>query len=87
MLVVIVYSRNFTSNAKSLSSAVKAEWDDVDINLMGGYGKTDSFSRYQVQLDRDIVYHSDSVTDNDTIINLIKERLQDETTIRTTDHR
>ena len=75
MLVVIVYSRNFTSNAKSLSSAVKAEWDDVDINLMGVYGKTDSFSRYQVQLDRDIVYHIDSVTDNDTIINLIKERL------------
>ncbi|OUW62258.1 MAG: hypothetical protein CBD58_02070 [bacterium TMED198] len=75
MLVVIVYSRNFTSNAKSLSSAVKAEWDDVDINLMGVYGKTDSFSRYQVQLGRDMVYHSDSVTDNDTIINLIKERL------------
>ena len=75
MLVVIVYSRNFTSNAKSLSSAVKAEWDDVDVNLMGVYGKTDSFSRYQVQLGRDMVYHSDSVTDNDTIINLIKERL------------
>tara|TARA_B100001769_G_scaffold232938_1_gene196163 strand:- start:1032 stop:1259 length:228 start_codon:yes stop_codon:yes gene_type:complete len=75
MLVVIVYSRNFTSNAKSLSSAVRAEWDDVDINLMGVYGKTDSFSRYQVQLGRDMVYHSDSVTDNDTIINLIKERL------------
>ena len=75
MLVVIVYSRNFTSNAKSLSSAVKAEWDDVKVNLMGVYGKTDSFSRYQVQLGRDMVYHSDSVTDNDTIINLIKERL------------
>ena len=75
MLVVIVYSRNFTSNAKSLSSAVKAEWEDVDINLMGVYGKTDSFSRYQIQLGRDMVYHSDSVTDNDTIINLIKERL------------
>ena len=75
MLVVIVYSRNFTSNAKSLSSAVRAEWGDVKVNLMGVYGKTDSFSRYQVQLDRDMVYHSDSVTDNDTIINLIKERL------------
>ena len=75
MLVVIVYSRNFTSNAKSLSSAVRAEWDDVKVNLMGVYGKTDSFSRYQVQLGRDMVYHSDSVTDNDTIINLIKERL------------
>ena len=72
MLVVIVYSRNFTSNAKSLSSAVKAEWDDVKVNLMGVYGKTDSFSRYQVQLGRDMVYHSDSVTDNDTIINLIR---------------
>ena len=75
MLVVIVYSRNFTSNAKSLSSAVRAEWDDVKVNLMGVYGKTDSFSRYQVQLGRDMVYHSDSVTDNDTIINLIRERL------------
>jgi hypothetical protein len=47
----------------------------VDVNLMGVYGKTDSFTRYQVQIDRDLVYHSDSVTDNDTIINLIKERL------------
>ena len=75
MLVVIVYSANFTSNAKSLSSAVKAEWDDVDVNLMGVYGKTDSFSRYQVQLDRDIVYHSDSVTDNNSIIDLIEARL------------
>jgi hypothetical protein len=75
MLIVIVYSENFTSNAKSLSTAVKAEWDGVDVNLIGVYGKTDSFSRYQVQLDRDLVYHSDSVTDNDTIINLIKERL------------
>ena len=75
MLIVIVYSENFTSNAKSLSTAVKAEWDDVDVNLIGVYGKTDSFTRYQVQMDRDIAYHSDSVTDNDTIINLIKARL------------
>ena len=75
MLIVIVYSANFTSNAKSLSVAVKAEWDDVDVNLMGVYGKTDSFRKYQVQIDRDIIYNSDSVTDNDTIINLIKERL------------
>jgi hypothetical protein len=75
MLIVIVYSANFTSNAKSLSAAVKAEWDDVDVNLMGVYGKTDSFRKYQVQIDRDLVYHSDSVTDNNTIINLIKERL------------
>ena len=75
MLIVIVYSENFTSNAKSLSTAVKAEWDDVDVNLIGVYGKTDSFSRYQVQMDRDIVYHSDSVTDNNSIINLIKARL------------
>ena len=75
MLIVIVYSEGFESNAKSLSTAVKEEWDDVSVNLMGTFGKTTSFSRYQVQIDRDIIYHSDSVTDNDTIINLIKERL------------
>jgi len=42
---------------------------------MGTFGKTESFSRYQVQIGRDIVYHSDSVTDNNSIIDLIEERL------------
>jgi len=75
MLITIVYSKQFTDNAKSLSGAIKNKWSDAEVNLMGVYGKTDSFSRYQVQISRDIVYHSDSVTDNNSIIDLIEERL------------
>ena len=75
MLITIVYSEQFTDNAKSLSGAVKNKWSDASVNLMGTFGKTESFSRYQVQVGRDIIYHSNSVTDNDTIINLIEERL------------
>tara|TARA_Y100001937_G_scaffold110210_1_gene155566 strand:- start:349 stop:576 length:228 start_codon:yes stop_codon:yes gene_type:complete len=75
MLVVIVYSEQFTENAKSLSDAVKNKWPDAGVNLMGTFGKTESFSRYQVQVGRDIIYHSDSVTDNNSIIDLIEERV------------
>ncbi len=64
MLIVIVYSEQFTDNAKSLSDAVKQRWSDASVNLMGTFGKSESFSRYQVQIDRDVIYHSDSVTDN-----------------------
>ena len=75
MVVVVVYSEQFKSNAKSLRDAVKNKWPDASVNLMGTFGKTESFSRYQIQIGRDIIYHSNSVTDNDTIINLIEERL------------
>ena len=75
MVVVVVYSEQFTDNAKSLSGAIKQKWSDASVNLMGTFGKTESFSRYQIQIGRDIIYHSNSVTDNDTIINLIEERL------------
>ena len=75
MLITIVYSKQFTDNAKSLRDAVKNKWSDAEVNLMGVYGKTDSFSRYQVQSGRDIIYHSDSVTDNNSIIDLIEERI------------
>ena len=75
MLIVIVYSEQFTDNAKSLSDAVKQRWPDASVNLMGTFGKSESFSRYQVQIDREVIYHSDSVTDNNSIINLIEERL------------
>jgi len=75
MLIVIVYSEQFTNNAKSLSDAVKEKYPDAGVNLMGTFGKTESFSRYQVQVGRDIIYHSDSVTDNNSIIDLIEERL------------
>ena len=75
MLIVIVYSEQFTDNAKSLSDAVKQRWSDASVNLMGTFSKSESLSRYQVQIDRDVIYHSDSVTDNNSIINLIEERL------------
>ena len=75
MLITIVYSEQFTDNAKSLSGAIKQKWSDASVNLMGTFGKTESFSRYQIQIGRDIIYHSNSVIDNDTIINLIEERL------------
>ena len=75
MLITSVYSEQFTDNAKSLSGAIKQKWSDASVNLMGTFGKTESFSRYQIQIGRDIIYHSNSVTDNDTIINLIEERL------------
>ena len=75
MLIVIVYSEQFTDNAKSLSGAIKERWTDASVNLMGTFGKTENFSRYQVQIGRDIIYHSDSVTDNNSIIDLIEERL------------
>ena len=75
MLIYIVYSKNFESNAKSLSDAIKEKWEGTKVNLMGTFGKTESFSRYQVQIDRSMLYHSDSVTDNNSIIDLIEERL------------
>ena len=70
MLIYIIFNENYESNAKSLKDAVKAEWSDSSINMMGT-----PRTLYQVQIDNEIVYSADSVTDNDTIINLIKERL------------
>tara|TARA_Y100000401_G_C8158675_1_gene143136 strand:+ start:36 stop:263 length:228 start_codon:yes stop_codon:yes gene_type:complete len=75
MRVVIVYSNNLKSEAQSLKDDIKTKWSDAEVNLMGVYGKTDSFSRYQVQLERSILYHNNVSTDNTTIINLIEERL------------
>ena len=70
MLVTIVYSEQFESNARSLRAAVKSRWSDAKVNLLGTR-KT----LYQVQLESDIVYGADSVTDDDTIIDLIEARL------------
>ena len=75
MRVVIVYSNNLKSEAQSLKDDIKTRWSDAEVNLMGVYGKTDSFSRYQVQLERSILYHDNVSTDNTTIINLIEERV------------
>jgi len=70
MLIYIIFNEDYESNAKSLRDAVKAEWSDVSINMMGTRR-----TLYQVQLDNVMIYSNDSVTDNDTIINLIKEKL------------
>ena len=75
MLIVIAYSESFTGNAKALSEAIKNKWSDAQVNLIGVRGKHDTFSKYQVQLERDVVYNKESVTDNSTIIDLIEERL------------
>ena len=75
MRIVIVYSNNLKSEAQSLRDAVKNKWSDAEVNLMGVYGKTDSFSRYQVQLERSILYHNNVSVDNGTVIDLIEERL------------
>ena len=70
MLIYIIFNEDYESNAKSLRDAVKAKWSDVSINMMGT-----PRTLYQVQLDNEIVFSDDSVTDNNTIINLIKEEL------------
>jgi len=75
MRVVIVYSNNLKSEAQSLKNDIKNKWSNAEVNLMGVYGKTDSFSRYQVQLERSILYHDNVSADNTTIINLIEERV------------
>ena len=70
MLITIIYAENYESNAKSLRSAVKSRWSDAKVNLLGTRR-----TLYQVQLESDIVYGADSVSDDDTIVNLIEARL------------
>ena len=70
MLVVIIYARDYESNAKSLKSAILEEWSDAKVNLIGTL-KT----LYQIQLGKEIIYSDDSTETNTNIINAIKERL------------
>ena len=70
MLIYIIFNEDYESNAKSLRDAVKAKWLDASINMMGTQR-----TLYQVQIDNEIVYGKDSVTDNNSIIDLIEERL------------
>ena len=70
MLIYIIFNEDYESNAKSLRDAVKAKWSDASINMMGTMR-----TLYQVQIDNQIVYGKDSVTDNNSIIDLIEERL------------
>ena len=75
MVVVIIYSEQFKSNAKSLRDAVKNKWPDAGVNLMGTFGKSNDFSKYQIQLDGAVVYSGQTAVDNTTVINSIKDRL------------
>ena len=70
MLIYIIFNEDYESNAKSLRDAVKAKWSDASINMMGTLR-----TLYQVQIDNEIVYGKDSVTDNNSIIDLIEETL------------
>jgi hypothetical protein len=70
MLIYIIFNEDYESNAKSLRDAVKTKWSDASINMMGT-----PRTLYQVQIDNEVVYSKDSVTDNGTIIDLIEERL------------
>ena len=70
MLIYIIFNEDYESNAKWLRDAVKAKWSDASINMMGTMR-----TLYQVQIDNEIVYGKDSVTDNNSIIDLIEERL------------
>ena len=70
MLITIIYAENYESNARSLRAAVKSRWSDAKVNLLGTRR-----TLYQVQLESDIVYGADSVSDDDTIVNLIEARL------------
>ena len=74
MLVTIIYNTEFGAAAGSLKGALLEEWSDVKINKMGINGAI-SNAKYQIQLDKTIVYNEESVTDNGTIIDLIEERL------------
>ena len=69
MLIYIIFNEDYESNAKSLRDAVKAKWSDASINMMGT-----PRTLYQVQIDNEVVYGKDSVTDNNSIIDLIEER-------------
>ena len=70
MIVYIIFNEDYESNAKSLRDAVKAEWSDVSMNMLGTLR-----TLYQVHIDNEIVYSASSVTDNNTIIDLIEARL------------
>ena len=70
MLITIVYSEQFGSNARSLRTAVEEEWAGVNVNLLGTRR-----TLYQIQLEKDLVYSKDTVETDNNIITLIRERL------------
>lgn len=74
MLVTIIYNTDFRSEANSLKTEVINEWSDASVNMMGIRDAINN-ARYQVQLDGAVVYSGQTVVDNITVINSIKDRL------------
>jgi len=77
MLITIAYGPDYETNAKQLGSAVKAEWSDADISYTG-LSSPEYAEKYQLQLEKDIVYSKKSDATAETAANIItkiKERL------------
>ena len=77
MLITIAYGPDYETNAKQLGSAVKVEWSDADINYIG-LSSPEYAEKYQLQLEKDIVYSKKSDAAAETaanIVTMIKERL------------
>ena len=74
MLVTIIYNTDYRSEANSLKLDIINEWSDASVNMMGIRDAINN-ARYQIQLDGSVVYSGVNTTDNNSIIDLIEERL------------
>jgi len=74
MLVTVIYNTDFRTEANSLKSEIINEWSDVSVNMMGINDAINN-AKYQIQLDGAVVYSGQTVVDNTTVINNIKDRL------------
>ena len=77
MLITIAYGPDYETNAKELGSAVIVEWADADLNYVG-LSSPEYVEKYQVQLEKDMVYSKKSNVAAETAANIItkiKERL------------
>ena len=74
MLVNIIYHTDFGVEAYSLREAIKNKWSDMNVNMIIILDHIGD-AKYQVQLGRSIVSRSNTPVDNNTVIDLIEERL------------
>jgi len=74
MLVTIIYNTDYRDEANSLKLDIINEWSDASVNMMGIRDAINN-ARYQIQLDGSVVYSGVNTTDNNSIIDLIEERL------------
>ena len=77
MVVTIAYGQDYSGYAQLLSAAVKERWTDCKINLVG-LSSPEYEEKYQIQLEKDIVYSKKSgavAESTDNIVTMIEERL------------